>query len=476
MKIFTITMILFLPAIINGQSLSTKLTVNNKDSTVLYLKIVKFSPLYRDFDIPLDLKAESNLDTTNNFELNLKITKPTSLSIMVLNKTQSIFVTPGDQITINITRLDNAIQFTFYGKNSAHYSYSGLSDEYMKSNNARLLFNKEQGIFDYKLHSDNWLKLKKKFLEEYSLSNNLSKDFIEYSKQEIEYEYVRQLYAPLNDKKVELKNIPINYFALADSIFKLKNKTIKYFTSNSMLAYTYRYITHKNENFKENFNSTFEDIKNNFKGETRSYLLTNLIGVYVKEQSDTYMSSLIKVINNAPKFISDTLLLSYISRRDIEYNKLNRFIPDAILTTTYLKKLNSDIKISLRDLLSEHKGKPLYIDFWASWCIPCREDNANSTLSKEFLKSKELNYIYISMDKGIHESRWEKASIDDHITTNQYILINNFESPLSNYLKIISIPRYIILSKDHKLKSIDAPRPTPSQLGMLKTTVLNAIK
>ena len=320
------------------------------------------------------------------------------------------------------------------------------------------------------------MKLKKKFLEEYSLSNNLSKDFIEYSKQEIEYEYVRQLYAPLNDKKVELKNIPINYFVLADSIFKLRDKTIKYFTSNSMLAYTYRYITHKNENFKENFNSTFEDIKNNFKSETRSYLLTNLIGVYVKEQSDIYMSSLIKVINNAPKFISDTLLLSYISRRDIEYNKLNRFIPDAILTTTYLKKLNSDIKISLRDLLSEHKGKPLYIDFWASWCIPCREDNANSTLSKEFLKSKELNYIYISMDKGIHESRWEKASIDDHITTDQYILINNFESPLSNYLKIISIPRYIILSKDHKLKSIDAPRPTPSQLGMLKTTVLNAIK
>lgn len=475
MKIKITALLFFFPISFYGQVLATKLIGNNKDSTVRDIKIVKFSPLWRDFDKPLNILAEDNENTDNLFELNPKISKPIVLSLMVLGKTESIFIMPGDQITFSIIRQNNRPKFVFYGKNAPHYSYSGLSDEYIESNQARPLFDKEKGLTAYKLIADNWLNLKLQFLSNYKLSSIVSDLFFEYSKHEIEYEYIQLLYGPLNSRTVELKDIPKDYFALADTFFNKNNYTLKHVTRNSLLAFTYKYILYNGENFIENFDSVYENISRQFKGETRSYLITNLIGIYAKEQSDIYRSSLLKVINDAPKFIHDPLILNYIERQEVEYTKLNRFFPDEILNTTYVKKINSDTKISLNDLLMQYKGEAIYLDFWASWCTPCREDIATSTMAKEFLKSKAVKYIYISLDTEAHESKWGKASIEDKITEDQYILVNDFKAPLSKYLKITSIPRYILLNKEHKVKSIDAPRPNLYQLNKLKTKVLYGI-
>ena len=476
MKVKIIAFLFFFPTSFYGQVLSTKLIANNKDSTVRYVKIVNFSPLYRDFDLPLNILAESNLDTLNSFQLDLKISKIGNLALMVMNKTQSVFVTPGDQITFSIIQKKNAPHFIFYGKNAPHYSYSNFSDEYIEYNKAYPLFKNDKGIHFYKINLDNWLNLKLKFLSDYELSNKVSDDFLKYSRQEIEYEYIKLLYAPVNSNEIEFKNLPLNYFALADTFFKRNSYTIQYFTGNSMLAYTFRYIIYKEENFKENFDLIYENINGQFKGQTRSFLLTNLIGVYVKAQSDIYRVSLVKLINEAPKFILDPMSLSYIERREIEYNKLNRNFPDEVLSKTYLKNINSDSIISLKELLDQHKGDATYIDFWARWCIPCREDNATSTMAKEFLKSRQVKYIYISIDKEADEMKWKKASRDDKITMDQYILMNGLKADLAQYLKVTSIPRYIILNKVHKLKSIDAPRPNFTQLDKLKGAIINATK
>jgi alkyl hydroperoxide reductase subunit AhpC len=97
-------------------------------------------------------------------------------------------------------------------------------------------------------------------------------------------------------------------------------------------------------------------------------------------------------------------------------------------------------------------------------------------MAKEFLKSRQVKYIYISIDKEADEMKWKKASKDDKITMDQYILMNGLKADLAQYLKVTSIPRYIILNKEHKLKSIDAPRPNFTQLDKLKGAIINATK
>lgn len=227
------------------------------------------------------------------------------------------------------------------------------------------------------------------------------------------------------------------------------------------------------ENYLEKFDVISKSIKTQFSGETRDFLLANMIGVYATQQSDGYRSALLKFINSAPALIRDTSLLSYISRREIEYTKLNRPFPEEILKTTYLKKLNTNKIISLAELINNYKEEGLYIDLWASWCGPCRDDIADSAPSKEFLKKMTIRPIYISLDTKKNESRWVKAAINDKITKDQYILINDFKSPLTKFLNSYSIPRYVMLDKTHKIKAIDAPRLNSSQLIALKNAVMN---
>ncbi len=469
MNVRTFTLIVFLPLTLSAQ-VRTTFTGTNSDSTVKYVRIIKYSPLYRDFDKPLNILTEDREGPS--FLLNLDVSKPEPLSLQFLNGGPGIvFVTPGDKIRFSISRQNNKPVIVFAGKNSAHYAYDALSDIFIRQSNMLPRYDKTKEISAYKELLSKWRDLKIKFLSEYRANNEVSTAFLEYAENDIDYGYVHLLCNPL--RNIEKKMVPGDYFDLADSLFKKHDYKLKYKTSNSLLAFTYRFIMYGEENYLENFDAISNRIKRQLSGVTRDYLLANMIGVYANQRSDGYRPALLKFINSAPALIRDTSILSYIGRREIEYTKLNRPFPDEILKTTYLKKLNSNKIISLGELINSYKEEGLYIDLWASWCGPCRHDIADSGPSKEFLKKITIRPIYISMDTKANESKWIKAAIDDKITEDQYILIDDFKSPLTKFLNSYSIPRYVMLDKLHHIKAFDAPRLNSVQLPALKNAVMN---
>ena len=93
----------------------------------------------------------------------------------------------------------------------------------------------------------------------------------------------------------------------------------------------------------------------------------------------------------------------------------------------------SGIPTSLQTLLELHKGKVIYIDFWASWCAPCRAAfPAYPDLEKQY-KEKEVVFLFISTDKD--GDRWQKANEKEKLT-HSYRAINYPEAQL--YQKIES--------------------------------------
>ena len=64
---------------------------------------------------------------------------------------------------------------------------------------------------------------------------------------------------------------------------------------------------------------------------------------------------------------------------------------------------------SLADIIKSHEGKVIYIDFWASWCIPCRSEMPHSVTLYEKLKDKEIVFIYLSIDNADKETAWKNA-------------------------------------------------------------------
>jgi thiol-disulfide isomerase/thioredoxin len=136
------------------------------------------------------------------------------------------------------------------------------------------------------------------------------------------------------------------------------------------------------------------------------------------------------------------------------------------------KEQDKDQKINFLDLndktfsFDTFKGKVVYIDFWASWCGPCRQEFPYSKKIHESLtekQRKDIVFLYISIDENIE--KWKEA-------VNQLGLKefgqNGHSFEITNKYQIRSIPRYMIMDKNGKIINSNAPRPSsPETLNTL---------
>ena len=93
--------------------------------------------------------------------------------------------------------------------------------------------------------------------------------------------------------------------------------------------------------------------------------------------------------------------------------------------------------------LKESLGKVTIIDFWASWCNPCRAENPNVVALYNEFHSKGLNIIGVSVDKDA--KKWKEAIAKDKLTWNQVSNLKDFEDPIAVTYGINAIPSTFIL-------------------------------
>jgi peroxiredoxin len=99
--------------------------------------------------------------------------------------------------------------------------------------------------------------------------------------------------------------------------------------------------------------------------------------------------------------------------------------------------------------LKESLGKVTIIDFWASWCGPCRRENPNVVALYNKFHSKGLNIVGVSLDKT--KDDWKKAIEKDTITWIQVSNLKFWEEPIAKLYKVEQIPSTFILDKTGKI-------------------------
>ena len=112
------------------------------------------------------------------------------------------------------------------------------------------------------------------------------------------------------------------------------------------------------------------------------------------------------------KTSTDSALLATVQEYNPFYLLSGTMLPDSILDKTYLRPFQSNQKITLRKLFDNHKNTAIYLDFWASWCAPCRQTNRASAEKKPYFAERNIAIVYISMD--IDENAWRQAAKDDN--------------------------------------------------------------
>ena len=153
--------------------------------------------------------------------------------------------------------------------------------------------------------------------------------------------------------------------------------------------------------------------------------------------------------------IKDTTYLEYL--KDITPTSLRFDITDDKNDLWLLDTDNNKVKFT--DIIANQKGKVIYVDFWATWCSPCRSAMPSANILRKDYSEKDISFIYLALNDK--EKPWLQAIPKLGINTNckNYLIINSNTSKILKELNVHQIPRYLLFDKNGTLAHKNAPGP-----------------
>ena len=101
--------------------------------------------------------------------------------------------------------------------------------------------------------------------------------------------------------------------------------------------------------------------------------------------------------------------------------------------------------------LSSFRGKYVLVDFWASWCGPCRRKNPNVVEAYNRFRNKNFTVLGVSLDRPGQKDAWIKAIVDDNLNWTHVSDLKFWQSEVVPVYQVGSIPFNVLVDPEGKV-------------------------
>lgn len=188
------------------------------------------------------------------------------------------------------------------------------------------------------------------------------------------------------------------------------------------------------KNMNEYGEAVLKFVDNNKKSLASFYAISSLDQMKYEQQMVQYAEDAKEDFKENPgvkQFIKHMMLVKPVS--------VGQQAPDFTLTDDTGKTFQ----------LAEYKGKYVMLDFWASWCAPCRQENPNVVRLYNQYKEKGFNIVGISLDED--QKAWQQAIKDDKLTWRHAVETQRFDGAVVKQYQIEAIPSSFIIDPTGKI-------------------------
>lgn len=180
-----------------------------------------------------------------------------------------------------------------------------------------------------------------------------------------------------------------------------------------------------------------------------------------KEQMDNFKNKV-----TTESFRTDVEQLQYeLSRKE----SVDSFYEASIKDGSVFSK-ETDARELLNKIIAPYRGKVIYIDFWGTWCGPCKRQMQYAHPIKKELEEEDVIFLYLA--NASPQKQWLAFIKEMGLTGEQSVHYNlpaKQQSLLEQYLDISSFPGFILIDKDGNIADMKAPFP------VMKEKLLGAI-
>jgi len=105
--------------------------------------------------------------------------------------------------------------------------------------------------------------------------------------------------------------------------------------------------------------------------------------------------------------------------------------------------------------LADYRGKYVLVDFWASWCGPCRQENPNVMKVYQAYKSKNFDVLGVSLDSEKDREKWLKAIQEDQLAWTQVSDLKGWENQAARNYHVQAIPQNFLVDPRGKIVAVN---------------------